>query len=87
VSNTDFVNSGSYLRTVFVFISGMTTLTGFAGGAGFLGSGLGVITGAGGGVAMAVFPVAAGVATGLADAWTGCGFMEEGDLATVAEAA
>src|SRR6201999_4272637 len=55
VSNTDFVNSGSYLRTVFVFISGMTTFTGLAGKAGLVGvagffvSGLGVTGGGGGG--------------------------------------
>src|ERR1700730_3476191 len=47
VSNTDLVNSGSYLRTVFVFISGITTFTGFAGGAAFLGS---CFTTVGGGV-------------------------------------
>src|SRR6201999_2675224 len=85
VSNTDFVNSGSYLRTVFVFISGMTTLTGLAGGTGFLASGLGVTTGAGGGVAIAGFPVTTGAATGLANVCTGCGFTPaEGVLATAA---
>src|SRR5450755_3075300 len=40
MSSTDFVNSGSYFRTVFVFISGTTTLTAFTGGrTGFFGSG------------------------------------------------
>jgi hypothetical protein len=83
VSNTDLVNSGSYLRTVFVFISGMTTFTGFAGGAGFFASGLGVTTGAGGGVAVTIFPATAGAATGLAAAWTGCDLAtEEGVFAT-----
>ena len=33
------MNSGSYLRAVFVFISGITTFTGLAGGSGFLGGG------------------------------------------------
>jgi hypothetical protein len=46
------VNSGSYLRTVFVFISGITTFTGLGGTAGFLGSvlmiGLAVTGGVGG---------------------------------------
>jgi hypothetical protein len=48
VSKTDFVNSGSYLRTVFVFISGMTTFTCLGGTVGFFGSGL-TATGVGGG--------------------------------------
>ncbi|HEY4064798.1 MAG TPA: hypothetical protein VGM30_23000 [Puia sp.] len=60
MSNTDFVNSGSYLRTVFVFISGITTLTGFAGTTGFLfsvfsiGFDAGFADTIGGGVAMAL---------------------------------
>jgi hypothetical protein len=86
VSNTDLVNSGSYLRTVFVFISGMTTFTGLAGGAGFLASGLGVTTGTGGGVAMAGFP--RGAVTGLAGVCIGCAFNPEvGVLATAVDAA
>jgi hypothetical protein len=86
VSNTDLVNSGSYLRTVFVFISGMTTFTGLAGGAGFLASGLGVTTGTGGGVAIAGFP--RGAVTGLAGVCIGCAFNpEEGVLATAVDAA
>jgi hypothetical protein len=39
-SNTDFVNSGSYFLMVFVLISGITTLVGFTGGAGFFGGGI-----------------------------------------------
>ncbi len=39
-SSTDFVNSGSYFLTVFVLISGITTFTGLAGGAGFFGGGI-----------------------------------------------
>src|SRR5580704_13689008 len=71
VSKTDFVNSGSYLRTVFVFISGITTFTGLAGTAGFFASGLGA--GDGGGVtADAVLPATGGWAAVLAGAWRGC---------------
>src|SRR6185437_15891261 len=82
VSNTDFVNSGSYLRTVFVFISGMTTFTGLAGGAGFFASGLGVTTGGGGGTAIAGFPIGV-VAIGLACVCMGCTFAPaNGVLAT-----
>src|SRR4051812_5269602 len=74
VSKTDFVNSGSYLRTVFVFISGMTTFTGLAGGAaGFFTSCL--IDTEGGEVTMAF--LASGAATGLVVAavvaGAGCG--------------
>ena len=55
------MNSGSYFRTVFVFISGITTLVGFAGGgAGFFTSGF-IATGGGG--AGATFP---GVVLGAA---------------------
>jgi hypothetical protein len=61
VSNTDFVNSGSYLRTVFVFISGMTTFTCLGGAVGFFGSGL-TATGAVGGAIAAGLLVTAGAA-------------------------
>ncbi|HEV2483426.1 MAG TPA: hypothetical protein VGS79_27365 [Puia sp.] len=82
MSNTDFVNSGSYLRTVFVFISGMTTFTGLAGGAGFLASGLGVTWGAGGGAVIVDFTSGVAV-TGLEGVCTGCTFAPvEGVLAT-----
>ncbi|GGB13693.1 hypothetical protein GCM10011511_41740 [Puia dinghuensis] len=64
MSNTDFVNSGSYLRTVFVFISGMTTFTGLAGTAGFFASGRGVMGGGGAGTE----------ATGLAATGAAVGF-------------
>jgi hypothetical protein len=78
VSNTDFVNSGSYLRTVFVFISGMTTFTGFGGGTGFLGSGRAATGGGGGGAAttgLLVVTRAACLAAGAAVGWaTGCDF-------------
>src|SRR6187402_1707031 len=78
VSKTDFVNSGSYLRTVFVFISGMTTLVGLAGGAaGFLISGL-IDTGGGGGAMVfltsslgTTLPAVAVATTGLAVFATG----------------
>ncbi|HEY4108358.1 hypothetical protein [Puia sp.] len=69
------MNSGSYLRTVFVFISGITTFTGLAGGAGFFTSGLDV---KGGGVGRAVATAlprgGAGVA-GFAAAWACCAFV------------
>jgi hypothetical protein len=74
VSNTDFVNSGSYLRTVFVFISGITTFTGLAGGAGFFGSGLTATGGGGGGGGATTGLLAVTGAVGLtAGAWTGWG--------------
>jgi len=69
VSNTDFVNFGSYLRTVFVFISGITTFNGLGGATGFFGSTFGGVTatgGGGGGVATACL-VAAAWATGALD--------------------
>src|SRR4026208_344211 len=44
-SSTDFVSSGSYFLTVLVFISGITTLTGLAGGAGFFGGGIFISSG------------------------------------------
>jgi hypothetical protein len=73
VSNTDFVNSGSYLRTVFVFISGITTFTGLGGAAGFFGSGL-IATGGGGGGGAAIGLLAVTGAVGLAaGVWTGWG--------------
>jgi hypothetical protein len=59
------------LRTVFVFISGITTFTGFAGGAGFFASGFGGAT-VGGGVAIGILPVTAAEIIGLAvvgDCW------------------
>ena len=75
VSNTDFVNSGSYLRTVFVFISGITTFTGRAGGVGFLASGLTVaVVGAVGKATAVVLPMGTGVDVGLAGAWAGAAF-------------
>jgi len=73
VSNTDFVNSGSYLRTVFVFISGITTFTSLAGGmATFLGSALDIVLAVKGGVdGGAGLLVIEGVDTCLAGAVTG----------------
>src|ERR1700730_5946324 len=70
VSKTDFVNSGSYLRTVFVFISGITTFTGLGGATGFFGSTFGGVTatGGGGGGAATACLVAAAWATGALDA-------------------
>jgi hypothetical protein len=71
VSNTDFVNSGSYLRTVFVFISGMTTFTGFGGAAGFFGSGLTATGGGGGGGAATGLPAVTGAVCLAAGVWAG----------------
>jgi hypothetical protein len=71
VSNTDFVNSGSYLRTVFVLISGITTLTGLEGRAGFLGSGLCGATVFWG---LEILPTGAVVGTGFAAGTGGWGF-------------
>jgi hypothetical protein len=87
VSNTDFVNSGSYLRTVFVFISGITSFTGFAGVVtNFLGSAAfaivlavkgGVEGGTGTGL-MATDGTACLVAAAVAAA--GCGFAAGGGV-------
>jgi len=76
VSKTDFVNSGSYLRTVFVLISGITTFVGLAGGgAGFLTSGL-IDTGGGGGItAFFTSSLGAGLVAATAGGGeAGCGF-------------
>jgi hypothetical protein len=84
VSSTDFVNSGSYLRTVFVFISGMTTFTCFGGAVGFFGSGL---TAKGGGVGREAgwaLTVGSGLAAGISGLAAGRGglAMGSGDFAT-----
>jgi hypothetical protein len=75
VSKTDFVNSGSYLRTVFVFISGMTTFTCLGGAVGFFGSGLAAtgVGGGGGGATGAGWALIAGRAFGA-----GCVLATEG---------
>src|SRR5258705_461719 len=76
MSSTDFVNSGSYFRTVFVLISGITTLTAFTGGAtgflisGFTVTGLVFFTG----FAVAALLATAFLAAGLA-AFLGCTFL------------
>jgi hypothetical protein len=78
VSNTDFVNSGSYLRTVFVFISGITTFAGLAGGAGFFASGLEACGGGGEGVtAVAVLLATGGWAAVFAGVCPGTAFVAE----------
>jgi hypothetical protein len=69
------------LRTVFVFISGMTTFTGLGGAAGFFGSGLTATGGGGGGggaaTGLLVVTGATGLAAGVWAGWdlaAGCGF-------------
>jgi hypothetical protein len=95
VSNTDFVNSGSYFRTVFVFISGMTTFTCFGGAVGFFGSGL-AAAGVGGGVgvnegvlvgAAAVVCLAAMAVAGVGWVLMGGCVLDAGSVVLVTEGA